>query len=79
MVKISARHVFHNSLLISFLRMLSVIKFLKIETKVFLKESVIAIETIKDTIVDTTKDITMNILILTSRPTGAFYLLNSAL
>lgn len=59
--------------------MLSVIKFLKIETKVFLKESVIAIETIKDTIVDTTKDITMNILIPTSRPTGAFYLLNSAL
>lgn len=72
MVKISAQHVFHSSLLISFLRILSVIKFLKIETKVFLKESVIVIETIKDTIVDTTKDITMNILIPTSRPIGAF-------
>ena len=51
------------------------IKFFKIETKLFLKEIVIDTETIKDTIIDKNKDTKINIQ-MPFRPSGAFYLPN---
>lgn len=52
------------------------IKFFKIETKLFLKEIVIDTETIKDTIIDKNKDTIINIQ-MPFRPSGAFYFVSS--